>query len=205
MALSLKKNQTISLKKDDGSGLTKAFLGCGWDAVRTKSFSGAVSRLFGGSSTNIDLDASCILLDANKNIVDQVWFNQLKSYDGSIIHTGDNLTGEGDGDDEVIYVSPTRVPEKVTSLVFTVNSYRGQTFNEVENAFIRLVDTSTSPPKEIARYDLSEAGNYTGMIMAVLTRKGGQWTMTALGRPSSGRTFHTMLPDIRAALTEAGL
>lgn len=205
MALSLKKHQSLSLKKDDGSGLTKVFLGCGWDAAQPKQSTGLLSRLFGATPPNIDLDASCVLLNATHEIIDQVWFRQLISHDGSVIHTGDNLTGDGDGDDEVIYVDLDKIPQSVTTLVFTVNSYRGQTFNEVENAFIRLVDRSTRFLTEIARYGLTESGAYTGMIMAAITRRGGQWYMTALGKPSSGRTFHHMLPDIKTALTEAGL
>lgn len=96
--------------------LTTAFLGCGWDAVRTKSLTGAMSRLFGGTSSSIDLDASCVLLDADKNIVDQVWFRQLKSYDGSIVHRGDNLTGDGDGDD--LYVNKIGLGVKPSPMEF---------------------------------------------------------------------------------------
>jgi tellurium resistance protein TerZ len=125
MALSLTKGQKISLEKENGGGLSKVAMGLGWDAARGQS---------------IDLDASCIMFNATKNIIDTVWFGQLQSKDGSVKHSGDNLTGAGDGDDETITVDLTRVLANVNSLVFTINSFTGQTFDQIENAFCRLVN-----------------------------------------------------------------
>ena len=142
------------------------------------------------------MDASCLLFDAQKNLVDAVWFGQLKSKDGSIWHSGDNLTGEGEGDDEVINVDLGKIPANVVTLVFTINSFRGQTFNEIDNAFCRLVNADTQ--EELAIYKLSGGGNYTGQIMARVYRHGGEWKMGAIGEPGNGKTFNDMLPTIKA-------
>src|SRR3954466_3259456 len=107
MRVNLSKGQKVSLAKRDGGTLTRVRMGLGWDAVKKKG-------LFGGlKSQTIDLDASCLLFDASGRLVDQGWFQQLRSADGSIQHTGDNLTGDGDGDDESIKVDLTRVPANV--------------------------------------------------------------------------------------------
>jgi tellurium resistance protein TerZ len=196
MAVSLVKGQKISLAKESGATLSKVVMGLGWDAVQKKK--GFLGSIFGSSPTNIDLDASCALFDENKETMDFVWFQQLKSRDGSIVHTGDNLTGEGEGDDEQIIVDLTKVPAKVKYLVFTVNSFRGQTFNEVENAYCRIVDSSTQ--KEIARYTLTGGGNYTAMVMAKLYRHDNEWKMHALGEPTNGRVVAELLPAMIAVL-----
>lgn len=192
MGVNLEKGQKISLAKDDGSALTKVTMGLGWDAVQQKK--GFLKSLFGGGGqTSIDLDASCGMFDENKEPVDFVWFNQLKSKDGSVVHSGDNRTGEGEGDDEQIIVDLSKVPDNVKYLVFTVNSFRGQTFNEVENAFCRLLDSSNV---EIAKYTLSGGGDYTAMIMAKLYRHNEEWKMHALGEPTSGRVVEELLPGM---------
>ncbi len=142
MAISLQKGQKISLSKESGGSLSKVIMGLGWDAK--KSGGGLLKGLFGGGGSDaIDLDASCILFDDNNKAVDTVYFGHLKSKDGSIVHTGDNRTGAGDGDDEQIIVDLDKVPANVKSLVFTVNSFTGQTFDSVENAYCRLVDSSS--------------------------------------------------------------
>jgi tellurium resistance protein TerZ len=199
MALSLIKGQKISLAKESGGAtLSKITMGLGWDVAKKKPTS-IIGAIFGGGQPDsIDLDASCILFDADKQIVDAVWFRQLQSKDGSIQHTGDNLTGEGDGDDESILVDLSKVPANVQTLVFTVNSFRGQTFAEVDNAFCRLVNLANN--QEIARYTLTGGGNYTGYIMAKVYRHNSEWKMAALGEPSNGKTFQNMLPQITATL-----
>ncbi|HEY8479694.1 MAG TPA: TerD family protein [Spirillospora sp.] len=192
MSISLQKGQKVSLAKPGGGTLTRVKMGLGWDAVAKKG-------LFGRSRPqNIDLDASCLLFDASKNLVDQVWFRQLRSKDGSVQHTGDNLTGEGEGDDEVINVDLQSVPANVTQLVFTVNSFTGQDFSQIQNAFCRLVDLTTG--EEIARYDLSGSGPHTAQIMAKVSRDGNGWSMTAIGQPATGRTFQHLLPAVSAHL-----
>lgn len=193
MAISLSKGQTISLAKNNDSSLSNVFMGLGWDPVKKKS-GGLLSSLFGGGGGgDIDLDASVILLDSNKQPVDTVSFGQLVSKDGAIRHGGDNLTGAGDGDDEVIYVKLTELPTNITHLVFTVNSFRGQTFNEVENAFCRLVDEVKN--EELCRYTLTDQGSHTGVIIASMTKTTDGWSMTAHGKPCSGRTVQDLAKD----------
>jgi tellurium resistance protein TerZ len=189
MGVSLAKGQRISLEKSSGGGLSKVTMGLGWDVAQPKGF----FRKLAGPKT-IDLDASCLLFDAGRTLVDQVWFQQLDSTDGSVHHTGDNLTGEGEGDDESIEVDLTRVPAGVQSLVFVVNSFTGQDFSQIENAFCRLVDRSTG--QEIARYELSSQGTHTAQVMTKVFRDGTGWSMEAIGHNASGRTFHDLVPVV---------
>jgi tellurium resistance protein TerZ len=198
MGVNLQKGQKISLEKEANGSLTRIVMGLGWDAAKAKS-SGLLGGLFGGGGGgNIDLDASCLLFDEQGNLVDAVWFRQLRSRDGSIQHTGDNLTGEGEGDDEQIIVDLPTVPATVKSLVFTVNNYTGQDFSRVENAFCRIVNAADN--KEIARYDLSCQGSHSAMIMAKVYRYNDEWKMHALGETGQGRTFEQLLPQIRPHL-----
>lgn len=182
MALTLTKNQTISLEKTaGGGGLTAISLGLGWDPEK----SGFLGRLMGNSG-EVDLDASCILFDADLKPIDLVWFRQLQSRDGSIKHSGDNRTGEGDGDDETINVDLQRLPATVKSLVFTVNSFTGQNFEKIANAYCRIVNASNKT--ELARFNLSEKGRHTGVVMASLVRESGGWEFKAIGQVTNGRT-----------------
>ena len=191
MSVSMVKGQKVSLAKRGGGTLTRVRMGLGWDAVKKRG-------LFGRRSQSIDLDASALLFDAQRKLVDAVWFRQLQSKDGSVQHTGDNLTGEGEGDDESIIVDLPRLSPAVTQIVFTVNSFTGQDFSQIENAFCRLVDESTG--EELARYDLTGSGRHNAQIMAKLTRDGAGWAMTAIGAIASGRTFQDLLPATAAHL-----
>ena len=200
MGISLNKGQTISLSKTTDKGLDKVFMGLGWDPVK-KEEPGFLGKLMGKAAggQEIDLDASVIMLDANKIPVDIVSFSQLHSKDGSVQHAGDNLTGEGEGDDEVIHVSLRGLPAKVNYLVFTVNSFSGQTFDEVENAFSRLVDENGN--NELCRYTLAEQGPHNAVIMASLEKTQAEgWQMTAHGIASRGRTVNDIVPDAAAVL-----
>jgi tellurium resistance protein TerZ len=169
-------------------------MGLGWDAKKANV--GLLKGMFGGggASDSIDLDASCVLFDEQNKVVDTVWFRQLKSRDGSIVHTGDNRTGDGDGDDEQIIVALDKVPANVKSLVFTVSSFTGQTFDAIDNAFCRLVDSSSN--NEVARYTLSSQGSHTAQIMAKVYRHNGEWKMHAIGENGNGRTIESLLPQI---------
>lgn len=190
MSISLSKGQKITLEKQGGGSLTQVFMGLGWDVAK----SGFLGSLFGGGG-GIDLDASCVMFDANKQVVDTVWFRQLNSVDGSVRHSGDNRTGDGDGDDEVIHVDLSRVPANVQSLVFTVNSFTGQTFERVSNAVCRLVDKGNN--KEVAQLNLSGVrGNHTAVIMSKVYRHNGEWKLHAIGENASGQTFRHLLPRI---------
>ncbi|MFI0444763.1 TerD family protein [Actinomadura sp. 6N118] len=189
MSISLQKGQKVSLAKPGGGTLTRVKMGLGWDAIAKKG-------LFGkkGKAQSIDLDASCLLFDASGNLADTVWFRQLRSKDGSVLHTGDNLTGEGEGDDEVINVDLQSLPGNITQLVFTVNSFTGQDFSQIENAFCRLVDEGTG--QELARYDLSGSGQHNAQIMAKVSRDGQGWSMTAIGAIATGRTVQHLVPAV---------
>jgi len=147
--------------------------------------------LGGGAPVDIDLDASVIIFDQNKKMIDLVWFRQLKSVDGSVHHSSDNRTGDGDGDDEVIHIDLRILDPRAKYLAFTVNSFRGQTFDEVDNAFARLVDATSG--KEICRYTLAEKGRHTGVVMASMEKTISGWQMTAHGTPTSGRTAEQLV------------
>ena len=164
VSVNLTKGQKVSLAKRGGGSLSLVRMGLGWDAVKKRG-------LFGSRSQSIDLDASALLFDAGGNLVDAVWFQQLRSRDGSVQHTGDNLTGAGEGDDESVIVDLTRLSPAVTQIVFTVNSFTGQDFSQIENAFCRLVDETTN--EELARYELSGSGRHNAQIMAKVSRGGG--------------------------------
>ncbi len=189
MSVNLSKGQKISLDKEAGGALSRVTMGLGWDAMKTKGFLG-----FGAKTVDIDLDASCVLFDDANKSLDVVWFRQLKSRDGSIVHSGDNRTGAGDGDDEQINVSLQQVPGNVKSIVFMVNSFTGQNFSQVENAYCRLVNADNG--KEVARFNLSVQGAHNAQIMAKLYRHNGEWKMHAIGENGVGRTVDDLLPQV---------
>jgi len=174
MSVSLTKGGNVSLSKE-APGLTKILVGLGWDARST-------------DGADFDLDASAIMLnDADKAVSDQhfIFFNNLKSPDGSVEHTGDNLTGEGEGDDEALKINLGGVPPEVLKVVFPVSIYeaeaRSQNFGQVRNAFIRIVNDSNAT--EIARYDLSEdASTETAMVFGEVYRAGADWKFRAVGQ-----------------------
>lgn len=191
MAISLSKGQRIDLRKTGGEGLTRARFGLGWDAAKaSKGFLGSIFG--GGGPTEIDLDASLLMLDQNREFVDVVFFNQLQSKDGSIRHSGDNRTGDGEGDDETIFADLDRVPANVHHLVLTVNSYQGQTFDKVDNATCRIIDEKSGDV--IATFNLSEKGTHTGVVMGVISRGPGGWSFKADGTQATGRTVRDMIP-----------
>ncbi|WP_329319344.1 TerD family protein [Streptomyces sp. NBC_01262] len=192
MTVNMTKGQQISLQKSDGGTLTAVRMGLGWQAAPRRG-------LFGKRTQEIDLDASAVLF-ADKEPTDVVFFQHLVSNDGSVRHTGDNRVGGAGqgGDDESILVDLQRVPVHVNQIVFTVNSFTGQTFGEVQNAFCRLVDETNG--QELARYTLTGGGPHTAQIMAKVERSGAGWSMTAIGTPANGRTFQDLLPAIASAL-----
>lgn len=185
MGINLQKGQRISLSKE-APGLTKLICGLGWDVAK-RSGGGFFSN-FGGSGHDYDLDASVICLDANGKLTDNknvIYFGNLQHSSRAIIHQGDNLTGAGDGDDEVIIIDLPRIPANIAKLIFVVNIYecvtRKQDFGQIENAFVRLVNSSNN--KELARYNLSgkEYMGMTGMILAEVYRHNNEWKMAAIG------------------------
>lgn len=169
--VSLVKGQKVTLRKEGGVALTYLRMGLGWDPIAKRG-------LFGNRAADIDLDASAVLF-ADQNLVDVAYYGQLRSKDGSVQHQGDNLTGEGAGDDEVVLVDLTRVPAHITTVMFIVTSYKGHTFEQVANAFCRLVDGTNNA--ELARYTLQGGMPFTGMVMAKVYRQGQDWKLQAIG------------------------
>jgi tellurium resistance protein TerZ len=192
VTVNMSKGQQISLTKTDGGTLTAVRMGLGWQAAPRRG-------LFGSRTREIDLDASAVLFAGNEP-TDVVFFQHLVSNDGSVRHTGDNLVGGAGqgGDDESILVDLEKVPEHVNQIVFTVNSFTGQTFSEVQNAFCRLVDETNG--QELARYTLTGGGAHTAQVMAKVQRSGAGWSMTAIGNAANGRTFKDLLPAIASVL-----
>ncbi|MEU5522236.1 TerD family protein [Streptomyces sp. NPDC047860] len=183
--VSLQKNQTVSLMKGGRPLLSQVQMGLGWEpAFRGK---------------DIDLDASVIAYGPQRNHIDSCYFGKLQILNGAIRHSGDNLTGEGSGDDEVITVDLGRLPQEVTGLVFTVNSFSGQKFTEVAKAYCRLLDGTTG--EELVRFDLTGAEPQTGVMMAKLIRQfSGEWEMTAMGDFVKSRTVRGMVKPAAQAL-----
>uniref|UniRef100_A0AAU2VZT8 TerD family protein n=1 Tax=Streptomyces sp. NBC_00008 TaxID=2903610 RepID=A0AAU2VZT8_9ACTN len=183
--VSLQKNQTVSLVKGGKPLLSQVKMGLGWEpAFRGK---------------DIDLDASVIAYGPDRNHLDSCYFGKLSILNGAIKHSGDNLTGEGAGDDEVIVVDLGRIPAEATGLVFTVNSFTGQKFTEVAKAYCRLIDAATG--EELVRFDLTSAEAQTGVIMAKLIKQfSGEWEMTAVGDFVKSRTVRGMVKPAAQSL-----
>lgn len=178
MAVSLSKGGNVSLSKE-APGLTKILIGLGWDVRAT-------------DGAQFDLDASVFLTGASGKVrsdADFIFYNNLRSADGSVEHTGDNRTGEGDGDDEAVKVALDKIPSDIEKLVVAVTidqaESRGQTFGQVDSAFIRIVNDSNG--SEIARYDLSEdASTETAMVFGEVYRNGAEWKFRAVGQGFAG-------------------
>lgn len=171
------------LVKTGAPPLTRVRMALGWDV---------------GWNDQIDLDASCILYDARGKDIDKVWFMSKKGARDAVRHTGDNLTGAGEGDDESINVDLGGLPADVNALVFVVNSFRGQVFTAVRNAFCRLVDETTG--QELVRFDLSDSKPQTGLVMCKMQRGPVGWVMTAMGEFHDGKTVRAMVEPGRRYL-----
>ena len=179
MAISLSKGQKVDLTKTN-PGLSKVVVGLGWDT----------NKYDGGN--DFDLDASVFLLDANGKCAseaDFVFYNQLKAGAGSVEHTGDNRTGEGDGDDEKVKVNLGSVPASVEKIAFVITIHdgeaRNQNFGQVSNAFVRIVSEDNN--EEIIRYDLGEDFSIeTAIIVGELYRHNGEWKFSAVGSGYQG-------------------
>ena len=178
MSISLAKGGNVSLSKED-PGLSRILIGLGWDARAT-------------DGADFDLDASVFMLAESgkvRNDTDFIFYNQLKSSDGSVEHTGDNLTGEGEGDDEAVKVDLGRVPAEIHKLAVAVTIHdaegRRQNFGMVQNAFIRIVNSDSD--REVARFDLAEDfSTETALIFGEVYRHGGDWKFRAVGQGFQG-------------------
>lgn len=182
MPINLQKGQKVSLTKGN-PGLSKLLVGLGWD---TNQYDGGY---------DFDLDASAFLCGANGKVSDDsdfVFYHNLTHRSGAVEHTGDNLTGEGEGDDEVIRVDLKAVPESVQKIAFTVTIYeaqeRGQNFGQVSNAYIHVTDAVTG--EEIIRYDLGEDFSVeTAIVVGEIYRHNGEWRFNAIGSGYEGGLY----------------
>nr|WP_241844529.1 TerD family protein [Kitasatospora sp. CB01950] len=183
--VNLVKGGSVSLEKAGKPYLASVRMGLGWEPANR--------------GRGIDLDASVIAFDAKREKVDTAWFMKLSVFNGAIAHSGDNLTGKGGGDDESITVHLEGLPAEVCGLVFVVNSFSGQKFTDVKNAYCRLVDAATG--EELVRFDLTQAEPRTGVAMCKLVRQfSGEWVMTALGEYVDAKTARSMVKPAAAML-----
>lgn len=188
MSVNLQKGQRIDLTKGN-AGLNKILVGLGWDPVQQKSGGGFLGGLFGGggsSAANIDCDASVILLKNDKLAAkeDVVYFGNLKGANGAVSHSGDNLTGAGDGDDEQVVIELNSISKDYNRIIFVVNIYdaarRKQHFGMIQNAFIRIVNSANN--QEILKYNLSDDyANQTTLITGEIYRHDAEWKFGAIG------------------------
>ena len=184
MAVNLQKGQKVSLKKSDGKKLSKLMVGLGWDAADKKS-GGFFSRLF-GNADSIDCDASVFMCRGGRFVdkEDLIYFGKLHHESDCIKHMGDNLTGEGEGDDEQIFVDLDKMPAQYDKLIFVVNIYqavaRRQHFGMIKNAYIRIIDPDSR--EEFCRFNLSD--DYTDMLSMIageVYRYKDEWKFNAVG------------------------
>jgi tellurium resistance protein TerZ len=166
----IRRNEFMTSSDHNTTRLEHLRVALGWDPVR-RSWPGAAAK-------DIDLNVAALLF-AEDHITDVVYHQQLSSRDGSIRHCGDSTTGEGKGDNEVITVDLSRISPQITTVLFLVTSYTGQTFDQIENAFCRVVDTVSGA--EIAHYDLSADASHTGLVMGKVARDSGMWRFEPIG------------------------
>ena len=197
MGVNLQKGQKVNLKKSDGQALSRIRIGLGWDPVKQEKKGGLFGSIFGGSAPDIDCDASVLVCKGGRlsGKGDVVYFGNLKHSSGAIVHTGDNLTGDGEGDDEQILVDLTAVPQDYDKLIFVVNIYdcdsRKQDFGMIANAFIRICDERTG--EEFCRYNLSESyAGMTAMIFGEIYRYNGEWKFNAIGQGTKDKGLNEL-------------
>ena len=195
MSINLVKGQKINLKKDDGGNLESFCVGANWGMIEKKGF-------FGTKKEAVDLDLSVGLFDNNKNLKNVVYFGNLKA--PGIKHSGDDLTGDEDGDDgldnEVIEVNLPLVPSDIDQIVFILNSYRGHDFSIIPFASIRLYEgTPSRVDNVIATYNIAKDPKFAGhvsMVLGKLYRRNGEWKFAAIGEPTKDKKLEETLNTI---------
>jgi tellurium resistance protein TerZ len=195
--ISLEKGQRISLEKNGGS-LDKICVGINWGAIDKKGF-------FGGTKKEaVDLDASIGMFDNNKTPVDVVYFGQLSSKDGSIRHSGDDQTGDVDGDDgldnEVIQINLSKVPAAVTTLAVVLNSYKNQDFANIPFASLRMYEgTPSRVDNVLASYNIANDAKFAGktsMVLGNVYRHGDSWKFRAIGEPTEDTKLEGLINSV---------
>ncbi|SHE85269.1 TerD family protein [Pedobacter caeni] len=190
MAINLQKGQRISLEKSNGSKLQNICVGINWGAIEKKGMFG-----FGKNKEAVDLDASCALFSESKQLLDVVYFGSLKSKDGAVRHSGDDLTGDMGGDDgldnEVITLDFAQLNPAVNYVAFVLNSFRGHDFGTIPFASIRIYEGTPKRVNEVfATYDIANGSNFAGhvsMVMGVFYKKNGEWKFNAIGEPTKDK------------------
>lgn len=199
MAINLQKGQRISLEKSNGTKLQNICVGINWGAIEKKS-------LFGMSKTKeaVDLDGSCALFSEQKQLLEVVYFGNLRSQDGSIRHSGDDLTGDMNGNDgldnEVITVDLSRLNPSVNYVAFVLNSFRGHDFGTIPFASIRIYEGTPSRVNEVfATYDIAGSTGFAGhtsMVMGVFYKKNGEWKFNAIGEPTRDKKLQETVDTV---------
>ncbi|WP_316820115.1 TerD family protein [Pedobacter gandavensis] len=190
MAINLQKGQRISLEKSNGSKLQNICVGINWGAIEKKGMFG-----FGKTKEAVDLDASCALFNDKKQLVDVVYFGSLKSKDGAVKHSGDDLTGDMGGDDgldnEVITLDFSQLNPAVEYVAFVLNSFRGHDFGTIPFASIRIYEGSPKQVREVfATYDIANGAGFAGhvsMVLGVFYKRNGEWKFNAIGEPTKDK------------------
>lgn len=197
MSIVLEKGQKINLEKSNGETLTNFCVGVNWGMIIKKG-------LFGQKKIAVDLDASCALFDADKKNLDVVYFGQLQSKNGAIVHSGDDLVGDQDGDDgldnEIISVDLSKIPSQVHQIAFFLYSFKHQDFASIPFASIRLYEgTPERVSKVVATYDIATGSNFAGhvsMVMGKLYKRNGNWKFSAIGEPTKDKNLQETIVTI---------
>jgi tellurium resistance protein TerZ len=198
MAISLKKGQRISLEKDSGQALNRICVGLNWGAIIKKGL------LWGVNKEAVDLDASCGVYDSSKTLIDVVYFGKLASQCKAIAHSGDDVTGDLDGDDgldnEIIIMDLSRLPQNAQNIVFILNSFKGHDFETVPHASLRIYEgTPERVDNVVATYDIANDPKFRGhvsMIMGRFYRNNGKWKFAAIGEPTKDKTLKESLETV---------
>ncbi|UZT97176.1 TerD family protein [Chryseobacterium fluminis] len=199
MAINLQKGQRINLTKENGTTLTQACVGINWGAIEKKGFFGGVTK------EAVDLDGSCILYDSNKNSTEVIYFGNLKSKNGSVRHSGDDLTGDVNGNDgldnEVITVDFSSLDSNVEYVAMVLNSYRGQDFGSIPFASIRIFEGSPTQVKDVfAKYDIANDASFKGhvsMVMGVFYKRNNEWKFNAIGDPTADKKLQETIETVK--------
>lgn len=189
MGINLVKGQKIDLRKSSEETLTRFCVGVNWGAIEKKGWFGGISK------EAVDLDASCALYDNNKNLLDIIYFGKLQSNDNSIQHSGDDLTGDMDGDDgldnEIITVDLNKLNPEVSNIAFVLNSFKGQDFGSIPFASIRIYEGTPTRVNEVfATFDIANGSGFAGhvsMIMGLFYKKDNHWKFNAIGEPTKDK------------------
>jgi tellurium resistance protein TerZ len=196
MAISLEKGQRINLEKGNGSKLQNICVGINWGAIEKKGLFG-----FGTIKEAVDLDASCVLFNEAKQLEDVIYFGNLQSKNGAVRHSGDDLTGDMDGDDgldnEIITLNLTALNASTNYVAFVLNSFRGQDFGNIPFASIRIYEGTPIRVNEVfAKFDIAHGAGFAGhvsMVMGIFYKRNGEWKFNAIGEPTTDRDLeHTV-------------